>query len=482
MNAFHRKFVNEVRRCDEMERKIRYIEAEVKKDDVAIPEVEEDPPRAPNPREIIDLEAHLEKTENEILELSQNAVNLKSNYLELTELKNVLEKTQSFFNEQEAINLDSMRGNLIQEDAAHQVQQNQGRLGFVAGVIERERVPAFERMLWRISRGNVFLRQVELEQSLEDPNTGNPLYKTVFVAFFQGEQLKNRIKKVCTGFHASLYPCPSSHEERSDMVKGVRTRLEDLNMVLNQTQDHRQRVLVSVAKEISNWTIMVKKMKAIYHTLNLFNMDVTKKCLIGECWVPIMDLPIVQKSLSDGSASVGSTIPSFLNVIETHEQPPTFNRTNKFTQGFQNLIDAYGIASYRECNPALYTTITFPFLFAIMFGDLGHGLIMMMFGAWMVIWEKSLGSKKSNNEIWNIFFGGRYIILLMGIFSMYTGFIYNDVFSKSMNIFGSAWSINFNETVIMRDNQLELDPKGDDLSETVYPIGLDPAWQLGNFL
>lgn len=55
--------------------------------------------------------------------------------------------------------------------------------------------------------------------------------KTVFVAFFQGEQLKSRIKKVCTGFHASLYPCPSSASEREEMVKGVRTRLEDLNLV-----------------------------------------------------------------------------------------------------------------------------------------------------------------------------------------------------------------------------------------------------------
>lgn len=49
---------------------------------------------------------------------------------------------------------------------------------------------------------------------------------------------------------------------------------------------------------------MVRKMKAIYHTLNLFNMDVTKKCLIGECWLPIKDRDIVQQALSDGSVSV----------------------------------------------------------------------------------------------------------------------------------------------------------------------------------
>ena len=57
------------------------------------------------------------------------------------------------------------------------------------------------------------------------------MHKMAFVAFFQGEQLKSRIKKVCSGFHASLYPCPNSHVERMDMLKGVRTRLEDLNLV-----------------------------------------------------------------------------------------------------------------------------------------------------------------------------------------------------------------------------------------------------------
>lgn len=170
VNAFQRKFVSEVRRCDEMERKLRYVEVEVKKDNVKIPDIRDELPRAPNPREIIDLEAHLEKTESEILELSQNAVNLKSNYLELTELKHVLERTQGFFYEQEgAVNLDATRNNLIIDDPAH--AQTRGRLGFVAGVIQREKVPGFERMLWRISRGNVFLRQVELEKPLEDPAT-----------------------------------------------------------------------------------------------------------------------------------------------------------------------------------------------------------------------------------------------------------------------------------------------------------------------
>ena len=42
---------------------------------------------------------------------------------------------------------------------------------FVTGVIARERVPTFERVLWRACRGNVFLRQAEIEEPLEDPTT-----------------------------------------------------------------------------------------------------------------------------------------------------------------------------------------------------------------------------------------------------------------------------------------------------------------------
>lgn len=162
--------------------------------------------------------------------------------------------------------------------------------------------------------------------------------------------------------------------------------------------------------------------------------------------------------------------------METYEDPPTYNRTNKFTHAFQALINAYGVASYREMNPAPYTIITFPFLFAVMFGDLGHGAIMALFGLWMVLKEKPLAAKKSDNEIWNIFFGGRYIIFLMGVFSMYTGLIYNDIFSKSLNLFGSGWEISYNESTVMSNKALQLDPKFD--FGRTYPLGMDPVWQI----
>lgn len=95
----------QVRRCDEMERKLRFLEKEIKKDEIPMLDTG-DSPEAPQPREMIDLEATFEKLEHELREVNQNAQALKKNFLELTELKHILRKTQQFFDEQEGLELE----------------------------------------------------------------------------------------------------------------------------------------------------------------------------------------------------------------------------------------------------------------------------------------------------------------------------------------------------------------------------------------
>uniref|UniRef100_A0A914NKD0 V-type proton ATPase subunit a n=1 Tax=Meloidogyne incognita TaxID=6306 RepID=A0A914NKD0_MELIC len=499
INAFQRKYVREVRHCDEMERKLRFLEREIKKDGIVMVDTGENT-EVPLPRETFDLGATFDKLESELREVNQNEEMLRKNFAELTELKHILRKTQQFFDEveyehksfgrlhgsirpkrpQQIIEtpLDDLEPLLV---SGGHLTEFRGRLklGFVAGVIQRERLPAFERLLWRACRGNVFLRQAEITEPLSDTMTGLEVQKAVFIIFFQGDQLKSRVKKICEGFRATIYPCPDSPQERREMSIGVMTRIEDLKTVLGQTQDHRHRVLVAAARNVRTWLTKVRKVKAIYHTLNLFNLDVTQKCLIAECWCPVAELDRIQLALKRGSDESGSSVPSILNKMETLEQPPTFHRTNKFTRGFQNIVDSYGIASYREINPAPYTMITFPFLFALMFGDLGHGLIMFLFGLYLVLKEKRLEAARINDEIFQMFFSGRYVIFLMGLFSIYTGFIYNDVFSKSFNIFGTSWGATdeYHDFTSDPEKMLVLPPHIA-YSSPPYPFGVDPIWNL----
>lgn len=114
-----------------------------------------------------------------------------------------------------------------------------------------------------------------------------------------------------------------------------------------------------------------------------------------------------------------------------------------------------------------------------MFGDIGHGFLLFLFGLYMVLAEKKLSGKKWG-EMWDIIYGGRYIVLMMGCFSIYTGFIYNDIFSRSVNIFGSHWYVNVTEEETVEMESRELWPDRSYEFENPYPFGVDPVWQVSN--
>ena len=84
-----------------------------------------------------------------------------------------------------------------------------------------------------------------------------------------------------------------------------------------------------------------------------------------------------RQAVRRGGLRAGAAGASIVNVIDTEEKPPTYFQQNKFTAGFQGIVDGYGVPRCGEINPAAFTIITYPFLFGVMFGDVGHGIIVL---------------------------------------------------------------------------------------------------------
>uniref|UniRef100_A0AAR2IKK4 V-type proton ATPase subunit a n=1 Tax=Pygocentrus nattereri TaxID=42514 RepID=A0AAR2IKK4_PYGNA len=413
--AFQRRFVKEVRKCEEMERILRFLEAEITRCNIPV-SVTVDSVGVSCPRELLELECKIKKLEEELKEINGNHDVLKRNFIELLEIRSLLKVSTDFFEEVHIYTLKT--------DVLKTIQ-------------------------------NVLLLQ------------DRRMKKDAFVIFVQGDQVQGKIKKICNGFRANLYPCPNNFHAREEMRLNVHTRIEDLRMVLRRTEEFKVTVLTKAAGTIHQWVTKVKKMKAIYYTLNLCNIDITQKLIVAEIWCPVSDLNSVQNALIKGSEQSGSTVSPVLNRIQTQQIPPTFNRTNEFTKGFQTIVDAYGVSNYREINPAPYTIITFPFLFAVMFGDCGHGIILTLLAIWFV----------------DVLVGGRFIILLMGLFSIYTGLIYNDCFSKSFSICRSSWRVRhmFHNKTLHDFGHLHLDPEIPGVySGSPYIFGIDPVWNIAS--
>uniref|UniRef100_A0A8C7RYN8 V-type proton ATPase subunit a n=1 Tax=Oncorhynchus mykiss TaxID=8022 RepID=A0A8C7RYN8_ONCMY len=489
VNLFQRRFVSEIKRCEEMERILGYLLREIQKANIAVPEDDEICPVAPPPKHVLEIMEQLQRLEVELSEVARNKEKLQRNLLELTEYTHMLRITHTFVHSRSRVSYEEFQSIESDSGGCTGMQRLGAKLGFVSGLIHRVKVEAFERMLWRVCKGYTILSYAELGESLADLDTGEISKNVVFLISFWGDQIGQKVQKICDCYHCHLYPHPENDEERADVMDSLRTRILDLNNVLHRTEEYLRQGLQKASESAFTWVVQVKKMKAIYHILNLSSFDVTNKCLIAEVWCPVNDLTNLRGALEEGSRKGDATVPSFVNRIPSNDIPPTLLRTNKFTSGFQSIVEAYGVGDYREASPVPYTIITFPFLFAVMFGDLGHGVVMACFALWMVLKEKSHKRKRSDNEIWTVFFEGRYIILMMGLFSVYTGLIYNDCFSKSLNIFGSGWMIKTNtqkhayyyipkNETLQTNALLTLDPNVTGVFSGPYPFGIDPIWNM----
>ena len=510
-SAFQRTFSENVRRCDDMLRVVRFLTEKIVEDGT-LTLAPSAPDRAATVR-LDDLDTHLRSLEVDLLEMGANADKLQTQYNELLELRRVLEKAGEFFHAAPttatrasarkqymgpADNADLVSGFfdgmaalsaspaiLVSNDpngSTDNFQENQlpNLLSFFTGTISREKIASFERVLFRATHGNCIVRFSELKEQLVDPATREKMDKSVFMVFFSGKAIRAKVAKICDAFDANRYSIPEDSGLQMSACQECKTRLNDLEAIIATSKSHALEILREVSSNLLTWKEKIRRDMGVFHTLNLLNYDMSNQLFLAEVWVPDSAQEDLRNALEIGRRRSNSQIPSLIEEkpLEDDDVPPTYYKTNKFTEIFQSIVESYGVATYQEVNPAPYTVITFPFLFAVMFGDIGHGFIMALFSLYVVLNERRYKAQGNRlNEFMKTVYQGRYLLLMMGIFSIYTGFIYNEFFAVPLDIFGSRWKWTSASKMACGIDNCDTDPAAVMPPVAPYPFGFDPVWK-----
>ena len=290
--------------------------------------------------------------------------------------------------------------------------------------------------------------------------------KNVFIITFEeGESLRNKLLRTAKSFSEIEFDIPESgYEQKIDEIKN---KINETSQLILATSSEMKIYLHKIwqfkdsniniigISKLSFYKLIAEYDRWIYIQLNKFCS--IRALMHGYWWSPIWAKEIICK-LENNNLNISEI---HLEDLHNHNiQPPTHFRTNKFIEPFQKIVDTYGVPAYKEINPTVFNIISFPFLFGVMFGDVGHGAILLLFAAYLWFFSAKL-KKTSLRPMVDM----RYLLLLWGVFSTFCGLIYNDFMSLPLEIFSSCYDINKLGDVSLK-------------KDWVYPFGIDPAWAL----
>jgi V-type H+-transporting ATPase subunit a len=270
------------------------------------------------------------------------------------------------------------------------------------------------------------------------------LFKTIFVCMFkESVQIKNKVLKICDSFSGDRFDV--SVQSQENKLKEIEVKLTDLSQLRKYTEEEMKNALNGLsiisqdinASKLSIYKLFICKEKTIYNTMNYLLPQ--GRLLVGAFWMPERYKRELENAINLLKDDKNITPPTIQPMDRKDVMPPTYFKLNSFTATFQSIVSTYGIPGYREVNPGFFTCVSFPFLFGVMFGDACHGMVLLILSLYVVIMEKSLRRDKT---ILEAAVDIKYLLLMMGFFAVYCGFLYDDFASIPFEFWQkSAWNM-----------------------------------------
>jgi V/A-type H+-transporting ATPase subunit I len=111
----------------------------------------------------------------------------------------------------------------------------------------------------------------------------------------------------------------------------------------------------------------------------------TKKTYILSGWIPSKERRVIERDIMEaakGRAIIEVHSPEELPAVKSGRvKVPVLLKHPRFFKPFEMLLSSYGLPDYKVIDPTLVMAITFLLMFGVMFGDVGHGVVLVLIGA-----------------------------------------------------------------------------------------------------
>ncbi len=193
-----------------------------------------------------------------------------------------------------------------------------------------------------------------------------------------------------------------------EALKQLNEEIEELTKRIKELDDQCRSYVENNIKRLDELYTFVVQLDSVFDVRNLAVRSKEAFYLTG--WISDSQLKEFKEEVDK--------IPHVTCIVEEDDairmsKPPTKLKNPKFFKPFESLVSMYGTPSYDEYDPTIFIAITYILLFGAMFGDVGQGLIIALFGFLLYKYKGVTIAKMG---------------IYLGASSVVFGFVYGSVF------------------------------------------------------
>ncbi|NLL36665.1 MAG: ATPase [Fretibacterium sp.] len=234
----------------------------------------------------------------------------------------------------------------------------------------------------------------------------------VATVVFCSSDYQSEVEKICASVHMKVFTRTLADLAPYDDVKELESRLASIEAELISYQEMPERYVRENIHELERLYGIVYAMQRVY-TLCQLRLEFSGMMTLAG-WIPRALCEPLKEQLAEEAPHTIVMVKEDEELKESNTLP-TLLKNLPGVRKFQEIVRLYSLPAYDELDPTFAVCVSFCLFFGMMFGDVGHGL-MLMLATWLMVKKGKMGKPLGA------------VMQIAGMSAVVFGFLYGSVF------------------------------------------------------